>query len=153
MSNKVPVNKCQKDQCLLRYGWFSCYLCSRCSVWFPCMSTKLSALFLVASVRSFKNSFYLNHRTGSIHGSNTSVSLIILEYTEVFEWPHSQNSRELKSGGIMQASWLSLHIPSSVDPKSGSQAHDARKRKDFGIFRPWQWLTGVTATKNICQEI
>jgi hypothetical protein len=26
------------------------------------------------------------------------MSLMIMEYTEVFEWPHSQNSRGLKSG-------------------------------------------------------
>ena len=35
----------------------------------------------------------------SNHGSNSSMSLIILEYTEVSEWPHSQNSTGLKSEG------------------------------------------------------
>jgi hypothetical protein len=89
----------------------------------------------------------------SIHGSNTSMLLTTLEYTEVFWVATQPKLQRIKVSGIMQASWLSLHIPSSVDPKSGSQADNARTHKDIGVFRPWQWLTGVIATKNTCQGI
>jgi len=48
----------------------------------------------------------------SFHGSNTSMSLMIMEDTEVFEWSHSQNSRGLKSGwSCKPGNWASTSYP------------------------------------------
>jgi hypothetical protein len=44
-SKKSSVNiRTSRDQCLMRYGRWSCDLCSRCSMWFPCISTQLSEM-------------------------------------------------------------------------------------------------------------
>jgi hypothetical protein len=44
MSKKSQSTHCMcRKQCLLRYGRYSCDICSRCSVCFPCISSQLSA--------------------------------------------------------------------------------------------------------------
>lgn len=119
-----------KHQCLLRYGRFSCYLCSRCSVWFPCMLTKLSALFLIGSVHSFKNSFYFYHLTGMRSLCMALTPLCYWSYWNTlksFEWPHSQNSRGLKfQGSCRPVDWASishLRLTQSLVHKWTIQGH------------------------------
>lgn len=75
-----------KGQCLLRYGWFLCCLCSGCCMWFPGMSTHLSALLLIGVVYYLKNSFWISWQVFFVavtpvshcQGLNTPKSLCVL---------------------------------------------------------------------------
>jgi hypothetical protein len=101
MSNKVPVNKYKKKPIpaevwmifMLSLQQMLCVVPMHVNKTFSSFSYRKCALFqkfiLLESPHRHEISF---------HGSNTSMSLMIMEYTEVFEWPHSQNSRGLKSG-------------------------------------------------------
>jgi hypothetical protein len=70
-------------------------------MWFPCISTQLSALRRTV-VRTLLKSLVSPESTGrySLLAAirNTSKSLIDVEYTKDFRCPHSQNSRGLRSG-------------------------------------------------------
>jgi hypothetical protein len=88
-----------RNQRLLRYGWCLCDLFSRCSVWFPCISTQLSAFChtegpTVSKIPGFTR---ISWQAFSTRCCNTSKSLIGAEYTKVFRCPHSQESRGLRS--------------------------------------------------------
>lgn len=66
MSNKVPVNKCQKTNAYRDRGDFHAISTADalCGSHACQKKKKLSACFLIGSVHPFKNSFYLNHLTG-----------------------------------------------------------------------------------------
>jgi hypothetical protein len=89
-----------RNQCLLRYGRCSCDLYSKGSVWFPCISTQLSALrgTEVCSLPRITGFIRISWWAFSTRCCYTSKSLIGAEYTEVFRCPHSQTSRGLRSG-------------------------------------------------------
>jgi hypothetical protein len=88
-----------RNQCLLRYGRCSYDLCSKCSMWFPCISAKLSALRRteVHTLSKIPGFTWISWHTFSTC-CNTSPSLIGAEYTEVFTCPQSQKSTGLRLG-------------------------------------------------------
>lgn len=78
-----------RNQCLLRC---LCDLCSRCSLWFPCMSTQLPALCCTAQRCALCPQFLVPLK------SPDRQSLLLAEYTKASTCPHNQNSRGLMSG-------------------------------------------------------
>jgi hypothetical protein len=114
-----PSQHVSRNQRLLRYGRYSCDLCSRCSVWCPCISTQLSALRrtevrTLLKIPGFTRIFW---QAFSTRCRNTSKSLIGAEHTKVFRCPQSQKSRWLGSGDRAD-----LRVLSTVHRKSGSGA-------------------------------
>jgi hypothetical protein len=89
-----------RNQCLLRYGRYSCDLYNRCSTWFLCISTQLSALRLteVHTLSKIPASTRISWDTFSVRFCNTSKSLIDAKHTEVIRCPHNQESSGLRSG-------------------------------------------------------
>jgi hypothetical protein len=59
---KISSQHMSRIQCLLRYGRSSCGLYSRCSMWFPCVGTQVSALRCIEVVE--KSWFQSNLLTG-----------------------------------------------------------------------------------------
>jgi hypothetical protein len=87
-----------RNQSLLRYGRCLCDLYSRCSVWFPCISTQLSAHHTQGhTLLNLPGLTQLYWQTFSTRCCNTSNSLVGAEYTKDFTCPHSQKSRVLRS--------------------------------------------------------
>jgi hypothetical protein len=63
-----------RNQCLLRYGWCSCDLYSRCTLWFPCISTQPSALCRTegCNLSKIPGVTWISWQTFSVHCCNTS---------------------------------------------------------------------------------
>jgi hypothetical protein len=80
-----------RNQCLLRYGWCSCDLYSKCSLCFPCISAQLSAV---------------QHRKflGSLKPPDSHSPFVAVSYWSALNVPKSlgvskaKNFRELRSG-------------------------------------------------------
>lgn len=131
--------RCQRkseEQCLLEYWWISFYLYSRYSMWFPRTLTQLSALLLIRSTYSSKNSWFYSDL---LSNSTASKSLIVSELINGFRSPQSQKSRRWKSGDRAgHDDWVSMSYP--LSPKSPVQvlSESARTPKAFGVFRPDQ---------------
>jgi hypothetical protein len=72
----------------------------RCSMWFPCTSTQLSAFrhTVVRILLKISGFTQLSRQAFSTRCCNTSKSLIGAEYIKVFKCPYSQKSRGLRSG-------------------------------------------------------
>jgi hypothetical protein len=109
------VLKRARNQCLLRYGRCSY---SRCPIWFPCITTQLSALrrIEVRTLSKFLVSLESPDRR-SLLVAVMSWSLISAEYTKVFRCPYSQNSRGLKPKyrlGQLTGYLLPIHCSSKV---------------------------------------
>jgi hypothetical protein len=89
------------NHCLLGYWRCSCDLYSRCSVWFPCISTQLSALRRT-EVRTLCRKFLGSLESPDSHSLLVAVtplkSSIGAEYNKIFRCPQSQKSRGLRSG-------------------------------------------------------
>jgi hypothetical protein len=98
-----------RNQRLVRYGRCSCDLYSACSVWFPFISTQLSALRRT-EVRTLSKISGFNRipwHAFSVPCCSTSKSMIGAEYTKIFTCPHSQSSGGLRSGDRAgQLTWL-----------------------------------------------
>lgn len=79
---KIPVILHPKTNCLLKYGWYLCSLYIRCSIWFPCMSTHLSALCYteVHTVSHIPGFTQISKKAFSTHCCDTSKSMISPEY-------------------------------------------------------------------------
>jgi hypothetical protein len=88
-----------RNQCLLRYGRCSCDPYSRCSMWFLCISTQISApSHRVRTLSKIPACTRISWQTFSSRCCNTCKPFIGAEYTKVFRCPHSQKSRGLRSG-------------------------------------------------------
>jgi hypothetical protein len=116
-----PSQLISRKQYLLRYGRCSCDPYSRCSVWFPCISTQLAALRRaeMRTLSKIPGCTRISRQAFSTRCCNTSNSLSSAEYTEVFTRPHSQNSRGSRSE---DRAGLGLRVLSTVHRKSGSGA-------------------------------
>jgi hypothetical protein len=90
-------------QTLLRYGWWSCYFHTRCSMWLPCMSKHLPALRLteVRTLSTVTRFTHTSRQAFSARCCNTSKLLIGSIYTKVFRCPPSQKSRGLRSKDLL----------------------------------------------------
>lgn len=63
---------------------------------------------------------------------------------------YSQKSTDYDQGNL-QATWLGLHILSTVTKRLAQVLSDyVGTPKAFGVFRPDQWLRGVTAMSRAC---
>jgi hypothetical protein len=80
-----------RNECLLRYGRCQFDRCSRCSVWFSCNPTQLSASSKIPSVTQ------ISWQAFCTHCSNASKLLIGIQYAKVFTCLHSKRSRGLRS--------------------------------------------------------
>jgi hypothetical protein len=100
--SKCPSQHMSRNRCLLRYGRCTrtCDLYTRRSMWFPCISTQLSALRRteVRTLLKIPGFTPISWQTFSTRCCITSKSLIGAEYTEELWCPHSQKSRGLRSG-------------------------------------------------------
>jgi hypothetical protein len=104
-----------RNRSLLRYGRCSCDLYSRYSVWFPCISTQLSALprtevYTLLKIPGFTR---ISWQAFSTRCCYTSKSSIGVEYTKVFRCPH----RGLRSGdraGQLTGPPLPIHCSPKV---------------------------------------
>jgi hypothetical protein len=95
-----------RSQCPLRYGRCSCDLCSRCSMWIPCISTQRSAL------RRTEVST-LSKIPGFTLISWQAFSTRLLSHWSVLNTPKSIGVPMAKNPydqGSVQASWLGLHL-------------------------------------------
>jgi hypothetical protein len=100
MIKKGHSQRYVQNQCLLRYRQCSCDLYSRCCLWFPRISTKLSALrrTQVRTLSKIPGFNRITWQAFSIRYCNTSKSLFGAAYTKAFRCSHSQKSKGLKSG-------------------------------------------------------
>jgi hypothetical protein len=99
-----------RDQCLLRYGRCSCDLCSRCSKWFPCISTQLSAhrrteVHALSKIPGFTP---ISWQALSTRCSNTSKWLIGAECTKVLQ---PEIERITFRWSCRQVDWASTFYP------------------------------------------
>jgi hypothetical protein len=106
---KSPGQHKSRNQRLLRYGWCSCDLYSKCSMWIPYISTQLSALRRteVSTLSKIPGFTRLSRQAFFTRCCNTSKSLIGAEVTEVFRCLYGKKSRVLRSGD--RAGQLTVH--------------------------------------------
>jgi hypothetical protein len=78
-----------RNQCLVRYGQCPCDLYIRCCMWFPCISTPLSALRRteVRTLSRIPVFTQISWQAFSTRCCNTSKSLIGAKYTKIFRCP------------------------------------------------------------------
>jgi hypothetical protein len=127
-----------RNQCLLRYGRCWCDLYSRCYMWFPCVSTQLSALR-----RPEVNT--LSKTSASIESCDRHSLLVAvippnhwsaLNNTKAFIVPRAENPEDWGQE-IVQATWMDLRVVSTVHRKSGSGAVRQCRGKEVVPHNAW----------------
>jgi hypothetical protein len=106
-----------RDQCLLRYGRCSFDLYSRCPMWFPYMSTQLSALRrtevrTLLKIPGYTRISWQAFSTRCWSALNTPKSSGVFTAKNPEDWGQ----------GIVQASWLGPRVLSTIHRRSGSGA-------------------------------
>jgi hypothetical protein len=119
-----------RNLCVLRYGQYSCDLCSRYFIRFPWISTQLSALrhTQVSTLSKTPGFTRISRRAFSARGCNT---LIDVEYTRSIRCPHSHNSRGL----CRPVDWVSASYPLSTKSRIQMLSGSAAKMSWCPIMR------------------
>jgi hypothetical protein len=139
-----------KNQCVLRYGRFSCYLYSRRSAWFPCISTQPSILLLIRSAHLFQNFRVLLESFWRC--------AVVVARTLISHCPDLNTPQRLGVLPLSDCTWTRLSVGSGQDVactitwplSSGILAVRMFEIFVIGELRHDQWRGGLRATSREC---